>query len=64
MVAAVVAEMERDPLCVEDLGALNRWPARSAVPVAEYLPLWEKSCNELGACGHLPACLRTTLEPG
>jgi hypothetical protein len=63
MVVAVVGELERDPLCVEDLGALNRWPARSAVAVAEYLPLWEKSCNELGASGHLPAWLRETLEP-
>jgi len=64
MVSAIVGEMERDPLCVEDLGALNRWPARSAVPIAEYLPLWQKSCAELGACGHLPAWLRTTLEAG
>jgi hypothetical protein len=64
MVLAVVGEMERNPLCVEDLGGLNRWPARSAVPVAEYLPLWEKSCAELGASAHLPAWLRTTLEPG
>jgi hypothetical protein len=64
MVLAVVDEMERDPLCVEDLGGLNRWPARSAVPVAEYLPLWQKSCAELGASGHLPAWLGKTLEPG
>ena len=64
MVLAVVREMERDPLCVEDLGGLNRWPARSAVPVAEYLPLWEKSCAEIGASGHLPVWLRATLQPG
>ena len=63
MVLAVVGEMERDPLCVEDLGGLNRWPARSAVPVAEYLPLWDKSCAEIGASGHLPTWLRATLEP-
>jgi hypothetical protein len=64
MVLAVVGEMERDPLCVEDLGGLNRWPARSAVPVAEYLPLWEKSCAEIGASGHLSVWLRATLQPG
>jgi hypothetical protein len=64
MVLAVLGEMESDPLCVEDLGALNRWPARSAVPVAEYLPLWQKSCAELGASGHLPSRLGKMLEPG
>jgi hypothetical protein len=52
------------PPCVEDLGGLNRWPARSAVPVAEYLPLWQKSCAELGASGHLPSRLGKMLEPG
>src|SRR6516162_2036974 len=30
-----------DPGCVEDLGALNRWPGRSGVPVEEYLRLWK-----------------------
>jgi hypothetical protein len=64
MVLAVVTEMERDPVGVEDLGALNRWPARSAVPVAQYLALWQQSCAELGARGDLPARLRTTLGLG
>jgi len=64
LVLAVVKEMERDPVCVEDLDGLNRWPARSAVPVAQYLALWQKSCAEIGACGHLPARLRTTLGLG
>jgi hypothetical protein len=64
IVLAVVAEMELDPVCVEDLGALNRWPARSAVPPKEYLGLWQKSCAELGASGHLPARLRALLGLG
>jgi hypothetical protein len=38
-VLAVLAELEGDKACVEDLGAVNRWPARSAVPVEEYLRL-------------------------
>jgi len=63
-VLAVLAEMERDPSCVADLGALNRWPERSAVPVAAYLALWRKSCAELGASGHLPARLRALLGLG
>jgi hypothetical protein len=64
LVLAVVTEMERKPDCVEDLGALNRWPGRSAVPAKEYLALWQKSCVELGASGHLPAWLDHLLEPG
>ena len=31
-VLAILNEMERDKACVEDLGAVNRWPARSGVP--------------------------------
>jgi hypothetical protein len=61
VVFAVLSEMESDPLCVEDLGALNRWPARSGAPVAQYLTLWQKSCAELGASGRLPARLRVLL---
>lgn len=64
LVLAVLAEMEGDPVCVEDLGALNRWPARSAVPADEYLLLWQKSCAELGALGQLPARLRAALGLG
>src|SRR5882672_7981985 len=32
-ILAILAELERDRACVEDMGALNRWPARSAVPI-------------------------------
>jgi hypothetical protein len=64
IVLAVVAEMERDPVSVADLGALNRWPARSAVPEKEYLGLWRQSCAEVGASGRLPARLQTLLGLG
>ena len=63
-VLAILPEPERDKGCVADLGAVNRWPARSGVPAEEYLSLWEKSCAELGAPGHLPVRLRTLLELG
>lgn len=63
-VLTMLAEEERDGTCVEDLGALNRWPARSAVPVEEYLSLWQASCAELGASGHLPVRLRSLLQLG
>jgi hypothetical protein len=61
-VLAMLAEEEKDKACVEDLGAVNRWPARSAVPVEEYLTLWEASCAAIGTSGHLPARLRSLLQ--
>jgi hypothetical protein len=57
-ILAVLDEMEVDPGCVEDLGALNRWPQRSSVPLEDYLRLWRTSCEEIGASGHLPARLQ------
>jgi hypothetical protein len=50
--------LENDRACVEDLGAANRWPARTRVPIEEYLTKWEKSCAEIGAAGRLPVRLR------
>jgi hypothetical protein len=61
MVLAVLTELEGDPACVEDLGAVNRWPQRSAAPVEEYLRSWQASCTEIGAVGHLPRRLHTLL---
>jgi hypothetical protein len=63
-VLAVLPELERDKACVEDLGAANRWPERTGVPVEKYLSLWEKSCGELGVSGRLPVRLRTLLKLG
>jgi hypothetical protein len=61
LIVRIVGELEHDIACVEDMGALNRWPARSAVPLEEYLKLWEKSCTEIHAPGRLPARLRSLL---
>src|ERR1700730_9714660 len=63
-VLAILPELENHKACVEDLGALNRWPTRSAVPVEEYLSLWEKSCAEIHAPGPLPALFKQSLGPG
>lgn len=56
-----LVEYERAPDCLEALGALNRWPGRSSVPIEEYLRLWEASCAELQASALLPTRLRTLL---
>jgi hypothetical protein len=61
IVLAVLNELESDPACVEDLGAVNRWPERSAAPVEQYLSSWQASCPEIGAVGHLPRRLHTLL---
>lgn len=58
----ILAEYERTPGCVEAVGALNRWPGRSGVPIAEYLHAWEASCVELQASPVLPAHLREALR--
>lgn len=61
-ILAILAELEKDEACVADLGALNRWPSRTAVPIEEYLTLWEASCSELHASGRLPARIRTLFR--
>jgi transposase len=50
----ILGELDRDKGCVEDLGALNRWRARAAAPLEEYLRLWQHSCAELRTPGRLP----------
>ncbi|SEE66372.1 hypothetical protein SAMN05444161_6597 [Rhizobiales bacterium GAS191] len=57
-VPAMVSEFEKNSAYIVDLGALNRWPARSAAPLQDYLQLWQKSCGELGAPGLLPGRIR------
>ena len=61
-IVILVAEYDEDSRCVEDLGALNRWPERTAIPLADYLGKWEASCQELGAAGRLPSRLKTLLN--
>jgi hypothetical protein len=57
----VVAEYERTPHCVEALGALNRWPGRTRVPLAEYLNNWIASCAQLDCSPALPHYLKSRL---
>jgi hypothetical protein len=58
----MLAEYERTPDCIEAVGALNRWPGRSGVPIPEYLHAWEASCVELQASPVLPTHLREMLR--
>jgi hypothetical protein len=39
-IIGILAELTADKASVEDMGALNRWPRRTGVPVEEYLLLW------------------------
>jgi hypothetical protein len=61
-VLGILTVLEGDNACVEDLGAVNRWPSRSGVPIEEYLSLWETSCKEVHASGQLPARLRNLFR--
>lgn len=58
----ILTEYERNPGCIEALGALNRWPERAGVPIGDYLSLWEKSCAELEASSYLPGRIRQLLS--
>jgi hypothetical protein len=58
----ILAMLENDRACVEDLGAANRWPARTGIPIEDYLTQWERSCAEVGAAGRLPRWLRALFE--
>ena len=62
MSRTILTEYEAAPDCVEALGALNRWPGRTGMPIAEYLKLWEASCVELQASPRLPNRLRELLR--
>ncbi len=61
-IVAILAEFDRDKRCVEDMGAVNRWPGRCGIPVEEYLAVWRVSCAQLSAPGALPARLKTLLD--
>lgn len=62
MSVTILAEYESAPDCVEALGALNRWPGRTGVPIDEYLRRWEASCAELQASPRLPVGVRERLR--
>jgi len=57
-ILTVLHAMEVDSRCVEDLGAVNRWPQRSSVRLEDYLRLWRASCKEIEASGRLSARLQ------
>jgi hypothetical protein len=63
-VLGVLAVLESDKACVEDLGAVNRWPLRSNIPIEDYLAQWERSCREVGASGRAPARLKNLFGLG
>jgi hypothetical protein len=60
-VSTMLGLLESDPTMIADLGALNRWPGRSGVPLHNYFGLWEKSCAELHSPGRLPRRLRELI---
>jgi hypothetical protein len=60
-VTTMLDVLESDPALVADIGALNRWPGRSGVPLHDYLDLWKQSCAELNAPGRLPMRLQELL---
>ena len=60
-ISTMLGLLESDVGAIADMGALNRWPGRSGVPIPDYIDLWEKSCAELHAPGRLPVRLRELL---
>jgi len=60
----ILAEYERAPACLAAIGALNRWPGRTALPLGDYLDQWKASCIELSASTQLPAFLMSQFKPG
>ena len=61
MMLMILGELDRDIGCVADLGVLNRWASRAAVPIEDYLRLWEESCAELSTPGRLPRRIKDVL---
>lgn len=60
----ILEEYEIETACLADLGALNRWPERTGIPLDEYLSRWQASCAEIAAPGLLPRRLRKMLNLG
>jgi hypothetical protein len=56
-----LSEYEHAPSSVEALGALNRWPGRTGVPIEDYFRQWRASCSDLQASPALPTYLQETL---
>ena len=60
-VPAVLDLIEGDPSLMTDMGALNRWPERTALALPDYLGRWEESCAALKSPGRLPGEIRKLL---
>jgi hypothetical protein len=60
-VSIMLGLLESDASMIADLGALNRWPGRSGLPLPDYLANWERSCAELRSSGRLPARLHELI---
>jgi hypothetical protein len=60
-VPTILALYEGDVSLVEDLGAMNRWPERTALGLQQYLERWQASCAEIGTSGRLPSRLQELL---
>jgi hypothetical protein len=56
-VPALLTLVESGSAFIEDYGAMNRWPGRSAVSPSEYFRLWHESCAEIGGSAQLPKWL-------
>lgn len=60
-VPTMTALLEAQPHAIADLGALNRWPERSGLPLPQYLTKWQASCAERATPGILPARIAALL---
>jgi hypothetical protein len=56
-----LAELERNNDWIESLGALNRWPERTGLPIQEFFAKWQTSCAEIKASPKLPNWLTNAL---
>jgi len=63
-IPSMLHELEADPRSIEDIGAMNRWPDKTGVPIEQYMRLWEESCKEIGAAGGLPKRIVDLLDLG
>ena len=61
-VPTMLGLLESAPTTLADMGALNRWPGRSGLPLPDYLARWQASCAELGTSGTLPARIAELLK--
>ena len=61
LVPMLLEQLAGDPGLVGEIGALNRWPEQSWLPLSSYLDAWRQSCQSLGAPGRLADWIRACL---